>query len=74
MSFKKILPTEIPGNAVNMIGYDWMLITAGNEEHFNTMTAAWGGLGFLWNEPSATKKSTPPFITCFEPSVAQNSK
>ena len=54
MSFKKILPTEIPGNAVHMIGYDWMLITAGNKEHFNTMTAAWGGLGFLWKEPTAT--------------------
>ena len=54
MSFKKILPTEIPGNAVQMIGYDWMLITAGNKEHFNTMTAAWGGLGFLWKEPTAT--------------------
>jgi flavin reductase (DIM6/NTAB) family NADH-FMN oxidoreductase RutF len=28
-----------------------MLITAGNKLNFNTMTAAWGGFGFLWNVP-----------------------
>lgn len=54
MSFKNIKPTEMPGNAVQLIGYDWMLVTAGNKDHFNTMTAAWGGLGFLWKEPMAT--------------------
>jgi flavin reductase (DIM6/NTAB) family NADH-FMN oxidoreductase RutF len=31
-----------------------MLITAGDKDHFNTMTAAWGGLGFLWKKPAAT--------------------
>lgn len=54
MSFKNIKPTDIPGNAIQMIGYDWMLITAGTIDHYNTMTAAWGGLGFLWKEPYAT--------------------
>lgn len=54
MSFKIIKSTEIPGNAIQQIGYDWMLITAGDKDHFNTMTAAWGGLGFLWKEPTAT--------------------
>jgi flavin reductase (DIM6/NTAB) family NADH-FMN oxidoreductase RutF len=34
-----------------LIGKDWMLITAGEEESFNTMTASWGGLGFLWGRP-----------------------
>ena len=28
-----------------------MLITAGVEGDFNTMTASWGGLGFLWQRP-----------------------
>jgi flavin reductase (DIM6/NTAB) family NADH-FMN oxidoreductase RutF len=54
MSFKNIKPTEIYDNAIQMIGNDWMLITAGDLDHFNTMTAAWGGLGFLWKEPMAT--------------------
>jgi len=54
MGFKNILASEIPGNAIQQIGYDWMLITAGEKDNFNTMTAAWGGLGFLWKEPMAT--------------------
>lgn len=35
------------------IGKEWMLITAGNEEKFNTMTASWGGVGVLWNKDVA---------------------
>ncbi len=37
-------------NPFKLIGNDWMLITAGNESQFNTMTASWGGLGVLWNK------------------------
>ena len=37
-------------NPFEKIGNDWMLITAGNENSFNTMTASWGGLGVLWNK------------------------
>jgi flavin reductase (DIM6/NTAB) family NADH-FMN oxidoreductase RutF len=31
------------------IGTDAMLITAGDIEHFNTMTASWGFVGVMWN-------------------------
>jgi len=31
----------------------WMLITAGNEDKVNTMTASWGGFGILWNREVA---------------------
>lgn len=51
MDFKKIKPEEITENAVKLIGTDWMLITAGNKEKFNTMTASWGFMGFMWNKP-----------------------
>ena len=37
----------------NLIGKQWMLVTAGTAEKFNTMTASWGGLGWLWNKPVA---------------------
>ena len=37
-------------NPFTKIGKEWMLITAGNEDNFNTMTASWGGLGVLWNK------------------------
>lgn len=30
-----------------------MLVTAGSPEHFNMMTASWGGLGFMWKKPVA---------------------
>jgi len=30
-----------------------MLVTAGNLQNHNTMTASWGGVGWLWNRPVA---------------------
>lgn len=36
-----------------LIGKEWMLVTAGTVEKHNTMTASWGGLGYLWNKPVA---------------------
>lgn len=38
---------------ISIIGKEWMLITAGDIQHFNTMTASWGGVGFLWGKPVA---------------------
>jgi len=32
------------------IGSEWMLITSGNKEKANALTASWGGLGFLWGK------------------------
>ena len=32
------------------IGKEWMLITAENGEKANAMTAAWGGVGVLWDK------------------------
>ncbi len=37
-------------NAFQKIGNEWMLITAGNKEKANTMTASWGGVGVLWGK------------------------
>ena len=50
---KKIDITEITKSPVELIGKQWMLISAGTPEAFNTMTASWGGIGFLWNRPVA---------------------
>ena len=41
---------EIKESAVSLFNDRWALITAGNNESFNTMTASWGGLGELWNK------------------------
>jgi flavin reductase (DIM6/NTAB) family NADH-FMN oxidoreductase RutF len=48
---KKINPTDISENAIRLIGSDWMLISAGDKDKFNTMTASWGAIGFMWNKP-----------------------
>lgn len=50
MKFRNIEPKDIPDNVFQLIGQDWMLITAGNKEKCNTMTASWGGMGELWNK------------------------
>lgn len=41
-------------NCFDLIGKQWMLITAGTKDSFNTMTASWGGFGILWNKDVAT--------------------
>jgi flavin reductase (DIM6/NTAB) family NADH-FMN oxidoreductase RutF len=45
----RIEPYQITDNVFKLIADDWMLITAGTKESFNTMTASWGALGELWN-------------------------
>lgn len=54
MSFKEIKPEHLTLNPFTKIGSDWMLITAGNEDKFNSMTASWGGLGVFWGKNAAT--------------------
>ncbi len=50
-SFREIAPTEIRDNPIQLIGQEWMLVTAGTPGRFNTMTASWGGLGARWFKP-----------------------
>ena len=46
---KEISVYDLNMNPMGMIGHEWMLITAGNEENgYNTMTASWGHLGSIW--------------------------
>ena len=51
---RNIDPKQIRDNPFSLIGDKWMLITAGNGEVCNTMTASWGGVGVLWQVPVAT--------------------
>ena len=48
---EKIDPAWITENFISLIGREWMLVTAGDASRFNTMTASWGGVGYLWNKP-----------------------
>lgn len=48
---RKIEPQDIGQNPFKLIDDDWFLLSAGNLQSFNTMTASWGGMGILWNKP-----------------------
>jgi len=53
---KEVNYKELKFNPFNLIGEEWMLVTAGNgQTGCNTMTASWGHLGCLWgsNDPTA---------------------
>ena len=54
MAFKEIKVSEIKENVFDIIGKQWMLVTAAKSEtEVNTMTASWGGLGIMWGKPVA---------------------
>ena len=61
------MPFAIPDNAVTRafqnIGNEWALLTAGDAEHFNTMTIGWGSVGFIWQRPVVTVLVRPPRYT-----------
>ena len=46
---KAIEPSLVKDNFIEIIGKEWMLVSAGDKEKFNMMTASWGGVGVLWN-------------------------
>lgn len=48
-SFSEIRPVDLDDNVFQIMGRDWMLITAEAEGRLNTMTAAWGGFGVMWD-------------------------
>ena len=48
--FYPLDPKNLTENIFSLIGQDWTLITSGTPDHFNMMTASWGGMGVLWNK------------------------
>ena len=49
-SFNEINIENLNLNPFTKIGKDWMLITAKYNDKINTMTASWGGFGFMWGK------------------------
>jgi len=45
---KEISVQELQLNPMTLIAKEWMLVTAGSEGGYNTMTASWGHLGSIW--------------------------
>lgn len=63
MTFKTVHINTLDMNPFTEIGKEWLLITAGTVDNCNTMTASWGGLGFLWNRNVATVYIRPQRYT-----------
>jgi len=51
--FTEIASRDIRDNPFQLVGREWMLITAGALNAFNTMTASWGTFGHLWERDVA---------------------
>lgn len=49
-SFQEVSPEYMECNPFEKIGKEWMLVTSGDKEKANTMTASWGGMGVMWGK------------------------
>ncbi|MDD5362939.1 MAG: hypothetical protein PHN88_12450 [Ignavibacteria bacterium] len=50
--FEQISPEKISDNVFTLVGKIFPVVTAGSENHFNSMTASGGGLGMLFKKPT----------------------
>lgn len=53
LGFEKLTQQQLMGldlNSFKKIGQEWMLVTAGDESGWNTMTASWGFAGVMWGK------------------------
>ena len=63
MSFKEVKAEELELNPFEKIGSEWLLITAGDGEKSNTMTASWGAMGVMWGKNAVTVYIRPQRYT-----------
>ena len=63
MGFREVPIESIEFNPFAKIGKQWMLVTAGDQEKFNTMTASWGGAGVMWGKNAVTVYIRPQRYT-----------
>lgn len=63
MKFKEVKLEQLEFNPFTKIGSEWMLITAGDEAGYNTMTASWGGMGVMWGKNVVTTYIRPQRYT-----------
>lgn len=54
IGLKTIDLAKVQINPFALIGKEWMLVAAGDEEKYNMMTASWGGLGIMWGKNVST--------------------
>lgn len=45
----EIKPNDLSESVIDLIGKEWLAVSAGNKDKFNTMTASWGFVGYMFN-------------------------
>ncbi|MBQ7106205.1 MAG: flavin reductase [Clostridia bacterium] len=63
MAFKEIKAKDLGENFIKSIADEWMLITAGNEDGYNMMTASWGFVGEMWGNDTVIAAVRPQRYT-----------
>ncbi len=61
--FREISAKEIKENLIKAIAEEWMLISAGDQEGYNMMTASWGFAGEMWGNDSVIAMIRPQRYT-----------
>ncbi len=61
--FCEISSKQTKENVIKLISDEWMLITAGNENRYNMMTASWGFMGEVWGNDSVMALVRPQRYT-----------
>lgn len=63
MGFKNLPAEKLQENFIADIGSEWMLVTAGDRDGYNMMTASWGFTGVMWGFPCAITAIRPQRYT-----------
>ncbi|MBE6750737.1 MAG: flavin reductase family protein [Ruminococcaceae bacterium] len=61
--FKEISAKDVKDNLIKAIADEWMLISAGDENGYNMMTASWGFAGEMWGNDSVIAMVRPQRYT-----------
>ena len=64
--FREISPSDLKDTGFNpyqKIDKEWFLVTAGDENGWNTMTASWGFAGIMWGKQTFTTVIRPQRYT-----------
>lgn len=61
--YKTISPKNIKDNLIKCFADEWALITAGNKDGYNMMTASWGFAGEMWGDDSVAVVIRPQRYT-----------
>ena len=63
MIYKTVDPRSIKDNLIKCLAEEWALITAGNKDSYNMMTASWGFFGEMWGNDSIAMVVRPQRYT-----------